>query len=447
MKMISFDIMIFIRVRLTQLSKVNSLFRKISKVLILKIISIIAVFVMHANVARNLGVDQYGHFSFTLVIVIIGTLVSQFGIPMYTVRSVAILNERRETEELHRKLIFNFLLICVLSCAFSSLIAVVVNLTSFHLIRDATIYFINVGLLCVIPFSVITYISEAARGLGYNGFTICFRFCLIPLTFLAGLQFNNLSNGIDAIHLYIGSCVTVAIIATIVACYWLSIKSLKQLHLQPIAPLIKSALPFYAHGIVNQGILVWGASMIISVVSSYDSLAHFSVCSRLASVYPLLLFPLNQVLSKYIVKHHINDTLESFSLDIQKMVAGIATLGFLITMGYIAFGKLVLSLFGEQYQVSYTLLLIISFGNFLSIISGPVLNVLTMTEYVRDAAIASGITAIIILTLGTILLTGFGLIGMAIALLISKLSLSIIASVFLYKRLKIVLVPTRYMKF
>ncbi len=104
---------------------------------------------------------------------------------------------------------------------------------------------------------------------------------------------------------------------------------------------------------------------------------------------------------------------------------------------FLAFPSSCLELFGKDFSAGWAVLLILSFGRFINLVTGSAGQVLIMTGCERDVRNLSIICAIITVGTSYFFITSFGAIGAAASTAISGIFLNVAATLFVFKRLGI----------
>ncbi len=127
--------------------------------------------------------------------------------------------------------------------------------------------------------------------------------------------------------------------------------------------------------------------------------------------------------------------------DLQRMISFAARVIFAITLpiviGVVLFGQWALALFGPEFTGGYTALVILSIGQMVNALAGPVGFLTTMTGHQKVAAIVYGGIAGLNIVLNAILIPTFGIVGGAVATAIAIAALNLILVWFVSRRLKI----------
>jgi O-antigen/teichoic acid export membrane protein len=166
---------------------------------------------------------------------------------------------------------------------------------------------------------------------------------------------------------------------------------------------------------------------LISIFASVSDISFYSVSMRVA----VLLSFFSAAVSKVASRNFATLFEQSNMNELKELVAFsnrflfLTALPFLIAI--IFFGKQILLFFGEEFQEAYILLIILSFGQFISAMTGTVYNLLQMTGNERKLTKSIAISTVLSLCVGCILVPIYGVIGGALMTFISLLLNSLIA--------------------
>jgi len=154
---------------------------------------------------------------------------------------------------------------------------------------------------------------------------------------------------------------------------------------------------------------------------------YYSVAVKLATLTTFILTAINSMAApKFSELYHSNKMDELFYVA-KKSAKLIFWLSFPILLTLITFGKLILGIaFGENFVVSYSALIILSFGQFASAISGSSGMFMKMTGSQVVMSYIYYIVAAVNVLLNLLLIPSYGFYGAAIASSISITALNLI---------------------
>jgi len=149
----------------------------------------------------------------------------------------------------------------------------------------------------------------------------------------------------------------------------------------------------------------------------------------------IVLVAVNSILSPKISQMFASNDHDALKNTIQKSTKIIFIASSPVLVTYYLFPDYIMGLFGAEFEVGALALVILAVGQFFNAISGPVGQVLNMTdkEYVlRNTAI---IAALLNLILNYILIPQYGINGAAIATAISRILWNLMCIVYIYRKL------------
>jgi O-antigen/teichoic acid export membrane protein len=187
--------------------------------------------------------------------------------------------------------------------------------------------------------------------------------------------------------------------------------------------------------------LAWLPLILLSFWGAAEDVAKYSNCIRIGALISLTLAIANAIIApKLAILHSKND-----SEKIQRILNTTSKLMLLASLPcflfIVATSEQLLSLFGEQYVSAQSSLFIISLGQLVNALFGPVNYLLIMSNNGSALVKANLITMLFLITFGSLLVKLGGLEGAAVASM-SALILSNITAAF-YCRKKLGVIPFR----
>ncbi len=177
----------------------------------------------------------------------------------------------------------------------------------------------------------------------------------------------------------------------------------------------KSALPlifFIGMIVVNSHIDI----LMVGALASEQEAGFYRTASRLAGFIPFFLFATNNAVGPYIASLHS----EGKSKQLQKILTMVARLTFFATLPLLFILLIVPNftlslLFGSQYGVAATALIILAIANFFNVAMGQVGQVMALTGHEKYTAYAVIISVLCNIGLNYVLVPQYGINGAAIA--------------------------------
>jgi len=267
----------------------------------------------------------------------------------------------------------------------------------------------------------------------------------LPASFIRPLIIMLLSSAfyfysqqqLNAIHVMVFN-VSAALIAFTIGTYWL-LKTLPN-HLYKYSPIytekewLKVSLPLlFMSGmylVLNQtDIIVIGAFLDAKQVGIY------AVATRIVGIVTLGFSAVNTIVAPMISELYSTDK----TVQLQKMLTlaarGIFLFTLVASLSIAVFGENILSLFGKEYINGYSSLLILLIGQVISMLSGAVGFLMTMTGHQRQAARILSFGTVFNITLNLFLVPIFGIVGAAISTATTTALLNFLMLSFVWRRL------------
>lgn len=122
------------------------------------------------------------------------------------------------------------------------------------------------------------------------------------------------------------------------------------------------------------------------------------------------------------------------------------TIGLMIFIGIILFGKSVLHLFGREFIYGHTALILVASGSLIGVVTGQSGSMNAMTGHSKFNMISSVTTFVVNIVLNIILIPGYGIIGAAVATLVSTVIGNSMTLIYLYIKQKIHPYDIKYIK-
>ena len=189
-------------------------------------------------------------------------------------------------------------------------------------------------------------------------------------------------------------------------------------------PMAISAIAYF----VMQGIDV----LILTTYSSFESVAYYSVAVKLSTLTALSLLSVNIVVAPKIAEIYEKRKTNELQLLIKKSTRLIFVISIFLLSFIFLFSDHILSLFGPNYIVAGTPLVILLSAQLYNSVSGPSAIYLNMTgkQRVLNLILIIGLLTNIFLNL--YLIPNYGMNGAAIATLVSLVLWNSMAAIYIY---------------
>ncbi len=203
---------------------------------------------------------------------------------------------------------------------------------------------------------------------------------------------------------------------------------------------LASAIPFA----LTEGLIVLNVqvdSLMLGALDSAEAVAYYSVTQRLTMLITLPLVSVGVALAPHIAGLHAAGQHH----DLQRAITGSTRLALAlalpVTLAFIVAGTFFLGLFGAEFRVARTALVIFSLGQLATVATGPVGPLLLMTGHERAATLTTGLGVALHIALNALLIPTWGIEGAAVAGGISVAAVSLTLAALAWRRLRINTLP------
>ena len=192
-----------------------------------------------------------------------------------------------------------------------------------------------------------------------------------------------------------------------------------------VVNLLVSSSPFFIIKLVQ--VLQSNLDIIIlGLVCPVREVGLYAIASRLASLVNLLLQVVNTAVAPKIASLYSKNKL----FDLESMIISTSrtlfVFAFIVFILYISFGRLILSLWGDEYLLAYSMLIILAVGNLIDVSFGSVGYLLSMTGNEKTLLFINILLLLLNILLSVVLSLLYGSVGMAISSAITLLFSNVI---------------------
>jgi len=405
--------------------------------IILKIWSAIAVFLMHVFIARRLGAEDAGYFFLSYSIIILMAILARHGFDKVLVRFIAAANDLTEINQLYTYALSR---VVIVSFIISTILFFTANFISNQIFSKpemcATLQLMSV---IIFPLAISMIHSQTLQGLKLVVKSLLVMNTITPTLLILALAMINIKNIDNIIILFIAVHILNLIISVIFLRSAIKIKFILP-DLSYISEIKQTLYPMFGT-IIFHNITSRVALILLGIWASSIDIAIFSVAQRTSILISFFIFAVNAVISpRFASLYNRNDLQELKKIAIFSVnLLFVSCFPIFILM--VCFPKPILALFGSEYLVGSNILIILSFGQFISVISGSVIMLLQMTGHQNEVLVNSVITFIVVLILGIILIPKYGIMGAAIVCCLELIIKNILCAVTVKRKLGFFIIP------
>lgn len=179
---------------------------------------------------------------------------------------------------------------------------------------------------------------------------------------------------------------------------------------------------------------LWGDRFLLSLVSNSTEVAQYDISLKIAMLIMIVVEAIKSTYAPVFAKY-VDDPI-NLEKEIRKSTRVGFVFSFLIFIIIVILGKFILSLFGAEFEASYPVLLVISFGYTLASFFGQADNILEMCGLIKHYIRAYFIVIFLSLALGVILSKSQGALGMAIGFSLGNIFFQAVASYIVRTRIR-----------
>lgn len=404
---------------------------------LVRIVGIFLLFGWLAFLARYLGAQIYGQYTYVFNWLEILSLVSLIGLNRAALRYVAAYRGQANWGLLRGFIRRTWQVTLMVSSLVAVVAAGVVWLLSEQL-ESGLVSVFWVGLIALPLMTLLQLSSAHLQGLKRVAFSLTpqvFRPVILIAGVLVLVEFLGYQPGAVAIF-GLEIAAGFLVLLTMRQFLFSSISSSEQPPLYRTGEWLTVAAPMLLISLVNIAQARTDIIML-GIFQNTTAAGYYTAATRVASFVLFGLTTVNLIAAPLIS--------ELFSqqrhTELQRTVTLVARAVFLFTvpvgLGIVMAGGLVLQLFGSEFSVAYPALVILTGGQFINALAGPVGYLMTMTRYQNEAAVILAVSAGLNIGLNIFLIPPYGLVGAAAATASSMAFWNLAMIILAQKRLKI----------
>jgi len=412
----------------------TSLFKKFIGTAGLKVVNKAILVVSGVILARYLGPEQYGLYSYVLSIIALATIPVIAGLPQLLVREIAYTELYKKVDEL--KGLLNWATIYTLSVSILVVIGIMIYL-SFGIGGESTTELMWIALF-VIPLKGLLLKNESVL-VGHR-FPVMAQLAdgivapLLTLVMLSLLIANNkILTGVISMRVIVISLFSAAIFSLIINRKTVKSNLNKITAKYNIFKWHRAMLPFTLLVLVtslNNEL----ASVMLGYIVDKESVAFYRVAMQGVGLIALTLQAINMVTGPKILRLYKKNEHEATQLLIRKSVKLSCMFSLPIALTLIIFGEwIIVFMFGDEYLSSVKILRVLCIGQIFNVLMGSVGLVSNMTGHENRTLRYTTLAMLVNVMLLLILIPVYQEIGAAIAVSISMVLWNVTMAIDVYR--------------
>lgn len=397
--------------------------------------------------ARLLGPKGAGIYYIAFTIVTVASTVARFGLNNSLVRFISSSVAEGNSSSVKGVYVKSMVIGTGVSTLISLLICSLSDLIALKVYKEAELakplFWISFS---IIPFTLFVLQAQALQGLKKIRDSMSLLSLYAPLFSLMALA--------PLTHYYgvVGAAWSYTIAATITLCIglwrWNILKPYSRSTFGKFDTtiLLNSSIALLVVALMDQ-IIKWSSLLMLGIWDSSESVGMFGTADRLSKLLTFIMIAVNSIAApKFaeLFQRKQYGTLEKLARNATMMQVAFAIPVIAI---FILTPELVLKPFGNEFIAASDILIILTFGQFISAACGSVGYILMMTGHEKSIRNNMAIFAAINITLNIILIPGYGSIGAAWATTITISLSNVLLMYAVWKRIGILTIPLPHKMF
>lgn len=406
--------------------------------IVVKALGVVFGLGLNIFLAKTIGAEGLGIINLSNRIVAFMLVLGLFGMKRVIIKEVAIAHNKKDLEHIGNVMYSAYWLNGLITISLSILLILVSPWLANSVFKEPKLTYPLIITLLVMTPQVFSRIFSSGL-IGYrkiwqsNLVDQALSHCLtVLLVFVTWLFVQELSVNMVAICYAIGRVgVTLS-----VGLYWK--KNYKNNVSSKIIfeKLLKTAKSFFFISIV--GIVINKSDVIIlGLFTEAKDIGIYVVATRITALVSVILHITNSALSPKIAALYAEYNIKSLEGMIKTITKGLFLIGLLVFLFLIFSGNWILSIWGEEFEEAYWILIILGFGQLVNLSTGPVGIILIMTGHEKALSNISIYFMMVFLILSFTLIPIYGALGASIATAITISGINVSKLSYLNKHVKI----------
>ncbi len=389
--------------------------------------------------ARILGAEGYGYYAFALGVAGILAVPAQLGLPQLMTRELAA-RHAHEQWSLMAGLRRRAFQIAAVSVLLAMLVGVffLLNAENFPALEPRT-FALGLALLpLLISMELLGSVLRGLRRVLHAQWPIAaFKPLLVLLLIVVGASLLELTPAMAMLFNVVASLLAVGLLVLWMRRHWPRAATAASARYDTRAWL-RSLLPFTALGAANVIVQKTDVAMLGWLTGPAD-VGVYNIVVQGAMLVSFGFSAVNAVIAPTIARSFAKDDLQQLQRLLSMSSLIVLAIAVVVMVVFVLFGKLLLgTVFGSEFTRGFHALLILGVGQLVNASVGSVGTFLSMTRHENDTLRAIVIAAIANVILNLFLIPRYGIVGAAVATMISTVLWNIIMSVAVHQRLGLV---------
>lgn len=384
--------------------------------LIVKVGGMIIGLVVSIALGRLLGAEGFGIINLAARIVAVIMILGMLGIPQVIIKEVSIGRVQKDWEHVGNVMHTSYILCGLVTILFSILFIVLAPWISTSIFEEERLTFPLIIALVVMTPQVFSRLFSSGL-VGYRKIwqsnlvdqTLSIVVVGVLLAILYALNFEITINRVAILYAIGRVVVTMTMVL-----YWRKLYPYRLKRIFIKEKILKTSIPLM---IVSASYIVSTSidGIMVGWLSNAKQVGFFAVGLKLALLTSFLTQITTSVLTPKIAEMYHSGKVDEMQIMIQKVTRVLAIIGMIVLAIIVVFGEYILGLWGADFVEAYWILVVLGIGQFFNIASGPVGNLLAMTDHEKILKNIMLATLLINIVLNFFLITYYEALGAAIA--------------------------------
>lgn len=427
-----------LRKYLTRDLHLKELFKGSSIALIFKFFSVILGYVFFYVLAKKYGAIGLGIFNTCFTVLILTSVIAKIGLDTALVKYIAEFVATNKKNHVSKLYFISFFLIIITGAIAGVIIYFFSDQLSnlfFEGIEHSNLFKI-IG-YTIIPFAITQLNAEYFRGFkritAYSGLQNGTIYLVILILILF------LSHPTQPVENVIYFLLFTSTFLMLGSSFFVLKKNLKLLSLKEKngfgigkRKLISVSVPMLFS---NSLFLVmnWTDTLMLSGFHGEDAVGIYNIALKIASLNTIALIAINSIASPKFSEIYSSEGNRRFRRIVQQTTLLTCLISLPIFIVILLFPESVLRIFGQEFVVGKSALIILSIGQLVSAFSGSTMIVLNMTGREKAGRNILTVTVVLNIIINYLLIPRYGILGAAIATMSSTIFWNLISVIYIYK--------------
>lgn len=398
-------------------------------------------FLFNIILARSLGTEGSGVYFLALSIVLFIAAIGRLGMELVLVRQIAANAKSEHPEKVLGVYRIAMTYTIIISICLSIALYYLAPWISFRVFSKPDLEKpLSILSFSIVPIVLIILHGHALQGLKKIAASITVSSIIVPLlTSIIAIAFVK-KYGIEIIVLgYVFNSIFAAIIGWLI---WFKYSKKFREYKPKFEPRIafNSSIPLLGIVIMNM-IINMSPMFLLGIWESNENIGIYGAASRTAMLTSFILMAVNSISAPKFAELYKKNKIKQLEKIVRKATKLMIYLTIPILIIFITFPEFILSIFGDQFKNGSVVLIILSIGQFINISTGSVGYLLTMSGHEKILYRILFFTATLGVLLSLFLISEYGIIGASISVTSALSIQNLIALVFVWKKLGIIVFP------